>query len=135
MSQTRPLDKRLHCLLGKPTKRLSWSQIYPRILIELLQTGSRNPHSTRGRSSDVFVEEGADIAQVHCESELFEFQLSNCPPCGNVKGNLRRYLEFWRRIGTPNFIVNVIERGYTLPFVGFSGTGRFHKQQILSFPR
>ena len=84
MSQTRPLGKRLHCLLGKPTKRMSWSHIYPRILIQLLQIRSRNPHSTRGRSSDVFDEEVADIAQVHCESELFEFQLNNCSPCGEI---------------------------------------------------
>ena len=70
------------------------------------------------QSSNVFDEEVAD-AQVHCESELFEFELSTSPPCVNVKGNLRRNFEFWKRIGTPSFILNVIERGYLLPFVSF----------------
>ena len=63
--------------------------------------------------------EVADIAQVHCHSELFEFELSTCPPCGNVKGNLRRNLPFSKRNKTPNFILNVIERRYLFPFVGF----------------
>ena len=38
-------------------------------------------------------------------------------PLVNVKGNLRRKLEFWKPIGTSKFILNVIERGYMLPFV------------------
>lgn len=71
------------------------------------------------QSSNVFDEEVADIVQVHCESELFEFELSTSPPCINVKGNLRRNFEFWKRIGTPSFILNVIERGYSLPFLSF----------------
>ena len=71
------------------------------------------------QSSNVFDEEAADIAQVHRDSELFEFELSTSPPCVNVKGNLRRNLEFWKRIGTSSFILNVIERGYLLPFVSF----------------
>ena len=32
------------------------------------------------QSSNVFDEEVADIAQVHCDSELFEFELSISPP-------------------------------------------------------
>ena len=71
------------------------------------------------QSSNVFDEEVADIAQVHCDSELFEFELSTSPPCVNVKGNLRRNFEFWKHIGTPSFILNVIERGYLLSFVSF----------------
>ena len=71
------------------------------------------------QSSNVFDEEVADIAQVHCDSELFEFELSTSPPCVNVKGNLRRNFEFWKHIGAPSFILNVIERGYLLPFVSF----------------
>ena len=71
------------------------------------------------QSSDVFDEEVADIAQVHCDSELFEFELRTSPPCVNVKGNLRRNFEIWKHIGTPSFILNVIERGYLLPFVSF----------------
>ena len=47
------------------------------------------------QSSNVFDEEVTDIAQVHCDSELFEFELSTSPPFVNVKGNLRRNFEFW----------------------------------------
>ena len=67
--------------------------------------------------SEVFEEEVSDIAQVHCENDLFEFELTDHPPLENVKGNLRRKLEFWKRIGTSKFILNVIERGYMLPFL------------------
>jgi hypothetical protein len=48
---------------------------------------------------------------------LFEFELTDHPPLVNVKGNLRRKLEFWKRIGTSKFILNVLERGYMLPFL------------------
>ena len=41
------------------------------------------------QSSNIFDEEVADIAQVHCDNELFEFELSTSPPCVNVQGNLR----------------------------------------------
>ena len=43
-----------------------------------------------------FNEEVADIAQVHCNSELFEFELITSTPCINVKGNLRRNVEFFK---------------------------------------
>ena len=72
---------------------------------------------TPALNSEVFEEEVSDIAQVHCESELFEFELTDHPTLENVKGNLRRNLEFWKRIGTSRFILNVIERGYMLPFL------------------
>ena len=72
------------------------------------------------QSSNVFDDEVADIAQVHCDSELFEFELSTSSTSVNVRRNLRRNFDFWKRIGTPSFIRNVIERGYLLPFVSFS---------------
>ena len=62
------------------------------------------------QSSNGFDDEVADIAQVHCDSELFEFELSTSSPSVNVKGNLRRHFDFWKRIGTPSFILNVVER-------------------------
>ena len=63
-------------------------------------------------SSEVFNEEVADqIAQVHCENELFEFELTDhSPRVNNAKGNLRRNLEFCKCIGTSKFIIGVIER-------------------------
>jgi len=48
---------------------------------------------------------------------LFEFELTDHSPPVNVKGNLRRKLEFWKRIGTSKFILNVIERRYMPPFL------------------
>ena len=52
------------------------------------------------------------LSYIACNSELFEFELSTIPPCVNVKGNLRRNVEFWTHIGTPSFILKVIERGF-----------------------
>ena len=105
----------------------------PRIAHEVLIAESHSPQDTHTaptdpvteptlnpvQSSNVFDEEVADIAQVHCDSELFEFELSTSPPCVNVKGNLRRNFEFWKHIGAPSFILNVIHRGYLLPFIRF----------------
>ena len=105
----------------------------PRIAHEVLIAESHSPQDTHTaptdpvteptfnpvQSSNVFDEEVADIAQVHCDSELFEFELSTSPPCVNVKRNLRRNLEFWTHIGAPSFILNVIHRGYLLPFIRF----------------
>ena len=34
----------------------------------------------------------------------------------NVKGNLRKHIQFWRDIRTSKFILKVIEEGYRLPF-------------------
>ena len=85
------------------------------------------------QSSNVVDEEVAEIARVHCDSELFEFDLSTSPPCVNIKGNLRRDVEFWKCIETPSFILNVIERGYLLPFVSFPEPAVFKKQQVVSF--
>ena len=78
---------------------------------------ARECNPTPVLDSEAFEEEVSDIAQVHCENDLFEFELIDRPPLENVKGNLRRKLEFWKRIGTSKFILNVIERGYMLPFL------------------
>ena len=77
---------------------------------------ARECNPTPVLDSEVFEEEVSDIAQVHCENDLFELELTDHPPLGNVKGNLRRKLEVWKRIGTSKFILNVIERGHMLPF-------------------
>lgn len=34
----------------------------------------------------------------------------------NVKGNLKKNVEFWKFIGAPHFILTTIENGYKLPF-------------------
>ena len=46
------------------------------------------------QSSNAFDEDVADIAEVHCDSELFMFELNTSQPCVNVKGNLHRNVEF-----------------------------------------
>ena len=77
------------------------------------------------QSSNVFDDEVADIAQVHCDSELFEFELCTSSPSVNIKRNLRKNFEFWKRIGAPSFILNIIERGYLLLFVSFPESAVF----------
>ena len=79
------------------------------------------------QSSNVFDDEVADIEQVHCDSELFEFEFSTSSPSVNVRGNLSRNFEFWKRIGTPSFILNVIEKGIFVTVRQFSGNQRVSK--------
>ena len=74
-----------------------------------------NPTPVLG--SEVFEEDVSNITQIHCENEFFEFELTDHPPLVNVKGNLIGELEFWKCIGTSKFSLNVIERGYMLPFL------------------
>lgn len=40
-----------------------------------------------------------------------------CNPKHNPKGNLKRHVNFWHKIGTSQFILNVIVEGYRLPFI------------------
>ena len=53
------------------------------------------------------------IALVKCDCELFEFELSTSSPSVNVRGNLRRKLDFWK------LYPQHYRRGYLLPFVSF----------------
>ena len=53
------------------------------------------------------------IALVQCDCELFEFELSTSSPSVNVRGNLRRNLDFWK------LYPQHYRRGYLLPFVSF----------------
>ena len=48
---------------------------------------------------------------------MIEFESCNRLPSVNVKGNLQRNLEFWKRIGATRFNLNITERGYLLPFL------------------
>ena len=49
-------------------------------------------------SSEVFEEEVADIAQVHCESELFEFELTDHPPAVRLKEIFKKNYNFGRAL-------------------------------------
>ena len=50
----------------------------------------------------------------------FEFEQYTAPYVKdktlNIKGSLKRHISFWKTIGTPRFILDVIEREYKLPF-------------------
>jgi hypothetical protein len=35
----------------------------------------------------------------------------------NVKGRLKKFVEFWEHIGTSKFILDVIKEGYTIPLL------------------
>ena len=89
----------------------------PATLLTAPTSPARECNPTPVLNSEVFEEEVSDIAQVHCENDWFESELTDHPPLVNVKGHLRRKLEFWKRIGTSKFILNVTERGYMLPFL------------------
>ena len=46
---------------------------------------AREFNATPVLNSEVIEEEVSDIAQVHCENDLFEFELTDHPPVVNVK--------------------------------------------------
>ena len=51
-----------------------------------------------------------------------------------VKGCLRRHVEFWHSIGVPNFILSAIYEGYRLPFEQVP-PGNFSKNIKSAFDR
>ena len=83
------------------------------------------PKCSLVQSSEVFDEDINEIAQVRCENKVLEFELCNRSPSANVKGNLQRNLAFWKRIETPRFILNVIDRRYFLPFLNLAEPAAF----------
>ena len=60
---------------------------------------------------------------------MFEFEFSTSSPGVCVKGNHLGNFDFWKRIGTPSFILSVIEREYLLPFVSFPEPAVFKKKR------
>ena len=57
---------------------------------------------------------GIDLEQYLDLSDNFEFESGRSP---TVKGNLRKHLTFWKSISAPQYILQVIEYGYVIPFV------------------
>ena len=53
------------------------------------------PTVNRVQSSNAFDDEVADIVQVHCDSDLFEFEFSTSSPGVCVKGNHLGNFDFW----------------------------------------
>ena len=47
------------------------------------------------------------------ESESFEFEST----CDNVKGRLKAHFSFWHDIQASPFVLNVIQNGYSIPFI------------------
>ena len=66
------------------------------------------------RESDIHEEfdKFTDVLQVLNRFEIDEALGRN----NNVKGNLKKNLEFWVFLGASSFILNVIKFGYRLPF-------------------
>ena len=56
------------------------------------------------------------FAQLSEVKEALEFEDSNGTALSQVKGSLRRHVEFWRSIGAPRYTLSIICEGYRLPF-------------------
>ena len=72
--------------LGQPTEMPT---VEPALLPDILTAPSstvREPSGTPEQSNEVFEGEVADIAQVHCDNDLFEFELTDHSPSVCVKG-------------------------------------------------
>ena len=79
-------------------------------------TGNSNsvPKVASFTESQEAVSSSDDLLQVTDLSSInFEFEKGTSQ---SVKGNLKRNISFWRSIGKSKFILDVIERGYKLPF-------------------
>ena len=57
------------------------------------------------------------ISQLSEVKEACEFEESCGTALSQVKGSLRRHVEFWHSIGAPRYILSVICEGYRLPFL------------------
>ena len=82
-------------------------QVAPELLVPDQEPGSREQANEEFNFVD-------DVIEV-CESGDFE-SLSGVPSLGQVKGNLKRNVNFWRSIGASSFILSVVNDGYCLPF-------------------
>ena len=47
-----------------------------------------------------------------------------------VPGSLKNHIQFWRSIGTSQFILDVIDEGYRIPFFSTPPPSFFAEQQI-----
>jgi len=56
------------------------------------------------------------FAQLSEVQEACEFEGSSGTALLQVKGSLRRHVEFWHSIGAPRYILSVMCEGYHLPF-------------------
>jgi len=66
--------------------------------------------------------------------ETYEAEDLTVPVSPEVKGSLRRHVEFWHSIGVPNFILSAIYEGYRLPFEQVP-PGNFSKNIKSAFDR
>ena len=123
--QSWPLGKRLCHAVDQPRKCPPGNRFCPRFQKEVSRRKVAEPKCSLVQSSEVLDEEINEIAQVHCENKVLEFDLCNRSPSANVKGNLRRNLAFWKRIETSKFILNVIDRRYFLPFLNLAEPAAF----------
>ena len=65
-----------------------------------------------------------DLAQVDQITQNYELESGHSL---SVKGNLKNNLGFWRSIGAPDFILSIIENGYSLPFISFPSAVKLNK--------
>ena len=56
------------------------------------------------------------FAQLSEVKEACEFEEFSGTALSQVKGSLRRHVEFWRSIGAPRYVLSVICEGCRLPF-------------------
>ena len=76
---------------------------------EFLQTEAKSD-----RGDDVLISQLSEV------KEACEFEESCGTALSQVKGSLRRQVEFWHSIGAPRYILSVICEGYRLPFLQIS---------------
>ena len=95
---------------------LGQEAINPLATIPSLDSPATNHPQTNQCSTNQLTSKEDDLAQVQEIAEKYELESGQSL---NVKGNLKKNLEFWKSIGAPNFILTTIENGYKLPLASF----------------
>ena len=105
---TGPRTAEFRCLPPK-TGAESIIQAVPQLLDQEQEVLRTEAQSDRG--DDVLISQLSEV------KEACEFEESCGTALSQVKGSLRRHVEFWHSIGAPRYILSVICEGYRLPFL------------------
>jgi hypothetical protein len=92
--------------------------------VEYSNTGPRNAENLSDLADQdlpeglIFKEAYADTSKVQCCNNInafYEYEIGKTNI--NVKGRLKNSVHFWQKIGTSDFILDMIYEGYTIPLL------------------
>ena len=81
-----------------------------------LQTSQQQAHQNENGMQDEYISSFCNdpLSENGLTTEYFEYEQNQTNII--VKGRLKQNIEFWRNIGANNFVLDVMENGYKIPF-------------------